>query len=183
MPDKYATLEEVGGRPTLRFERVLAHPPERVWRALTDTDEMFAWHPSPATFEPRAGGRVFWHPEGHIEGMPDSEVTDWDPPRLLAYTWSTLETSNPDHLRWELRPHDDGCVLTLTHSFDDRLKAARDGAGWHVCLDSLAVALAGAPEPPGSDPDAPGPWTGLNVEYQDRFGISPEEATPPPSRG
>ncbi len=58
MPDKHATLEEVDGRPALRFERVLPHPPERVWTALTDTDEMFAWHPTPASFEPRVGGRV-----------------------------------------------------------------------------------------------------------------------------
>jgi uncharacterized protein YndB with AHSA1/START domain len=182
MPDKYAQLQEVDGRPALRFERVLPHPPERVWTALTDTDEMFAWHPTPASFEPRVGGRVAWHPDGHVADMPDCEVTEWDPPRLLAYTWPTLETANPDHLRWELRPHDDGCVLTLVHTFDDRLKAARDGAGWHVCLDALATELAGAPEPPGHDPDAPGPWNGLNVEYQGRFGISPEEATPPPTR-
>ena len=182
MPDKYAQLQEVDGRPALRFERVLPHPPERVWTALTDTDEMFAWHPTPASFEPRVGGRVTWHPDGHVADMPDCEVTEWDPPRLLAYTWPTLETANADHLRWELRPHDDGCVLTLVHTFDDRLKAARDGAGWHVCLDALATELAGAPRPPGHDPDEPGPWTGLNAEYQGRFGISPEEATPPPTR-
>jgi len=182
MPDKHATLEEVDGRPTLRFERILAYPPERVWRALTDTDEMFAWHPTPASFEPRVGGRVSWHPDGHVADMPENEVTDWDPPRLLGYTWAK-EGDRPDHLRWELRPHDDGCVLILVHTFDDRLKAARDGAGWHVCLDALAEEMAGgAPEPPGGDPDVPGPWTALNDEYQGRFGISPEEATPPPAR-
>jgi hypothetical protein len=111
--------------------------------------------------------------------MPENEVTDWDPPRLLGYTWAK-EGERPDHLRWELRPHDNGCVLILVHTFDDRLKAARDGAGWHVCLDALAEEMAGgAPEPPGGDP---GPWTTLNDTYQGRFGISPEEATPPPAR-
>jgi uncharacterized protein YndB with AHSA1/START domain len=182
MPDKHAILEEVDGRPALRFQRTLPHPPERVWEALTEPAEMFAWHPTPAAFEPRVGGRVAWDPEGHVADMPDSEVTEWDPPRLLAYNWPTLETTNADHLRWELRPHDEGCVLTLVHTFDDHLKAARDGAGWHVCLDSLAAELDGRPEPPGHAPDAPGPWTSLNTEYQGRFGISPEEATPPPVR-
>ena len=86
MPDKHATLEEVDGRPALRFERTLPHPRERVWRALTDTQEMFAWHPTPAEFEPRVGGRVAWHPDGHVADMPENEVTDWDPPRLLGYT-------------------------------------------------------------------------------------------------
>ncbi|HVX31845.1 MAG TPA: SRPBCC domain-containing protein [Solirubrobacterales bacterium] len=182
MPDKYARLEEVDGCPALLFERVLPHPPERIWAALTDTAEMFAWHPTPAEFEPRVGGRVVWDPKGHVADLPDSEVTAWDPPRRLGYTWTTLETPNPDHLLWELHPHDDGCLLVLLHTFDDRLKAARDGAGWHVCLDALAAALDGAPDPPGGDPDAPGPWEGLNTEYQGRFNISPEEATPPPVR-
>jgi uncharacterized protein YndB with AHSA1/START domain len=182
MPDQHARLEEVDGRPALRFERTLPHPPERVWTALTDRTEMFAWHPTPAEFEPRVGGRVAWDPRGHVADLPDSEVTDWDPPRRLGYNWPTLETPNPDHLLWVLRSHDDGCVLTLVHTFDDRLKAARDGAGWHVCLDALASDLEGTPEPPGGDPDEPGPWTALNTEYQGRFGISPEEATPPPVR-
>jgi len=182
MPDKYARLEEVDGRAALRFERALPHPPERVWTALTDTEEMFAWHPTPASFEPRVGGRVSWHQDGDVSEMGGSTVTDWDPPRLLGYTWATLETPTPDHLRWELRPHDDGCLLTLVHTFEDRLKAPRDGAGWHVCLDALTADLDGKPERPGGDPDVPGPWTALNTEYQGRFGISAEEATPPPVR-
>ncbi|HEX3736673.1 MAG TPA: SRPBCC family protein [Solirubrobacterales bacterium] len=181
MPDQHATLEEVDGRPALRFERTLPHPPERVWQALTDTEEMFAWHPTPAEFEPWVGGRVAWHPDGHIADLPDNEVTDWDPPRLLGYTWAK-EGERPDHLRWELRPHDDGCLLILVHTFDDRLKAARDGAGWRICLDALTGELEGRPRRPSADHDQPGPWPELNAAYQERFGISPEEATPPPSR-
>jgi uncharacterized protein YndB with AHSA1/START domain len=181
MPDKYARLEEVDGRPALRFERALPHPPERVWKALTDTGEMFAWHPTPAAFEPRVGGRVAWDPEGHVPDMPASEVTAWDPPRLLGYTWGKEEGHGLDHLLWELRPHDDGCLLVLVHTFDDRLKAARDGAGWHICLDALAAELEHDGARPSSDHEA-GPWPALNEEYQGRFGISPEEATPPPVR-
>jgi uncharacterized protein YndB with AHSA1/START domain len=181
MPDKHATLEEVDGRPALRFERALPHPPERVWRALTDPEEQFTWHPTPARFEPETGGRAIWDPTGDVPDMDDGEVTDWDPPRLLGYTW-VQEGHRPDHLRWEIRPHADGCLLILVHTFEDRFKAARDGAGWHVCLDALAAGLDGRPRRPGGDPDEPGPWTALNAEYQKRFGISPEEATPPPGR-
>jgi uncharacterized protein YndB with AHSA1/START domain len=181
MPDKYARLEEVDGRPALRFERALSHPPERVWTALTDTGEMFAWHPTPAAFEPRVGGRVAWDPKGHVPDMPAGEVTDWEPPHLLGYTWGKEEGRDPDNLLWELRPHDDGCLLVLVHTFDDRLKAARDGAGWHICLDALAAGLERDGERPSSDHEA-GPWPELNSDYQGRFGISPEEATPPPVR-
>jgi hypothetical protein len=105
--------------------------------------------------------------------MPDGEVLAYEPPRLLAYTWGE------DELRFELRPHDAGCVLRLTHSFDDRFKAARDAAGWHVCLDNLADSLAAVSQPPEA-PRLAGDWKGLNSDYERRFGISPEQATPPP---
>jgi hypothetical protein len=106
--------------------------------------------------------------------MPDGEVTHYDPPRVLGYTW------DEDRLRWELRPHDEGCVLILTHTFDDHFKAARDAAGWHVCLDALAVALEGNPD---SRQVMSGPekaWVGLNAAYEERFGIPHDKATPPP---
>ena len=46
---------------------------------------------------------------------------------------------------------------------DSREKAARDSAGWHVCLDRLEVRLAGSGEP-GEGED----WRGLYEEYQRR---------------
>jgi uncharacterized protein YndB with AHSA1/START domain len=174
-----ATLEERDGKPALRFERVLRHAPERVWRALTEPEEEAAWHPTPARFEPKVGGRVEYVPGGHVADMPDGEVTDYDPPRLLGYYW-TADGEESNHLRFEIRPHDEGSVLTLIHTFEDRLKAARDGAGWHVCLDSLADSLDGPS--PEHGPDPAGQWGRLNSAYQDKFGISPEQATPPPQR-
>jgi uncharacterized protein YndB with AHSA1/START domain len=176
MPSADAIFEDGAGRPTLRFERLLAHPPERVWKALTEPDEQATWHPSPFDMEPAVGGAVSYREGDAWPTMAEGRVTELDPPRLLGHTWGD------DDLRWELRPHDGGCLLILTHSFDDRFKAARDGAGWHVCLDALASSLDGVPNPPGGDPEAPGPWHALNAHYQERFGISPEQATPPPRR-
>jgi Activator of Hsp90 ATPase homolog 1-like protein len=107
--------------------------------------------------------------------MPDGEVTEWDPPRVLAHTWGE------DRLRWELRPHDDGCLLILIQIFEDRMKAARDAAGWHLCLDVLAVALDGAPVDRSAHSERPPEdWKELNRAYEERFGILPEQATPPP---
>src|SRR6202021_1873451 len=64
-------------------------PYQRLWQGSLDAldaplapAEMFAWHPPPAAFEPRVGGRVVWDPEGHVADIPESEVTAWDPPRL-----------------------------------------------------------------------------------------------------
>lgn len=73
----------------LRFERRLRHPPEKVWRALTDASEVAAWFPTATERE--------------------TTITEYDPPRVLAYTWGDQE------LRWELRPGESGgSVLVFT---------------------------------------------------------------------
>jgi uncharacterized protein YndB with AHSA1/START domain len=163
-----AILEDHEGRTVLRFERVLRHPVERVWSALTEEGDLRRWHPSPFVLEPRAGGAVeYLPPDGAAFG--EGAVTDYEPPRLLAHTWGE------DHLRWELRPHDEGTLLVLRHTFDDHLKAARDAAGWHTCLAALGAALDGADGAGQAD------WRELNRAYQERFGIAPEDATPIPT--
>jgi uncharacterized protein YndB with AHSA1/START domain len=175
MPASHAVLQDHEGRWALRFERRLEQPPERVWSALTTEDELFDWHPTPFELEPAVGGRISFRrtPEG-LE-MPDGRVLEYDPPRLLAHTWGE------DELRWELAAHEHGCVLRLTHIFDDRLKAARDAAGWDLCLDALAGSLAGVSRPQrGTGPSLPDGWSALNSQYQERFGIAAGEATPPP---
>ncbi len=180
MSDKAdAVLEELEGRTLLRFERTLPHPPNRIWSALTELSELIAWHPTPFGLMPGPEGEigvgsVVRHPgDGPGPGMPDGKITAYDPPHLLAYTWGE------DHLHWELLPREQGCVLMLTHTFHDRFKAARDGAGWHQCLEALHALLAGAPDRKLMQQG----WSERNSEYQQRFGISPEQATPPPGRG
>ena len=37
------TYETVDNRPALRFERRLAHPIDKVWRAVTEPDELGRW--------------------------------------------------------------------------------------------------------------------------------------------
>jgi uncharacterized protein YndB with AHSA1/START domain len=178
-PDRHAALEERDGRSALRFERLLPHPPERVWSALTSPRELASWHPTPFALhwdagEPGRGGRVAFDPPAHVPKIPDGRVLEYDPPRLLAYTWWE------DELRWELEPRGGGCLLTLTHTFDDRFKAARDAAGWDLCLLALTRTLAGEADTSQGDQRIPDGWAELNADYQRRFGISPEQATPPP---
>ena len=180
-----AVLQDQEGRPMLRFERLLQHPPERVWKALTEPGELSGWHPTPARFEASPGGKVSYLSAEEVRTMsalrdppemPDGEVTEYDPPRVLAHTWGE------DELRWELRPHERGCLLVLLHTFDDRFKAARDAAGWHLCLDALSTVLDGVPRPEEKDAEGlPWGWPELNSGYEERFGIPPERATPPPT--
>ena len=53
-----AVLEDHEGGVALRFERALEHPPERVWRALSERAELSAWHPTPFELDPVPGGAV-----------------------------------------------------------------------------------------------------------------------------
>src|SRR5262249_5388242 len=143
--DMDGDLERAGGRWKLRVSLELAHPPEMVWRAITEPRHLEAWFPqrivgewavgAPLTFEAREGE----HPAF------DGEVTAWDPPSLLEFRWGT------DVIRFEIRPHDNGatagCTFVLTDAFDELGKAARDSAGWHVCLDVLEFHLDGTTPP------------------------------------
>ena len=101
----------------LRLERSFGHAVERVWRALTEPDELAHWFPSDEPLE----------------------VSESDPPAVLAGTWFG------DELRFELRPEGDGCMLVFTHAFADRDTAARTAAGWDRCFARLEALFAGHP--------------------------------------
>lgn len=175
MPEEHAVLLEREGRSVLRFERLLGHSRERVWRALTERGELEAWHPTPFLLEPAAGGSITFLPAPGVPEVGPGRVLACEPPSLLVHTWFE------DELRWTLEDRDGSCLLTLEHSFDDRLKAARDGAGWHTCLGALTALLDGREIPErGSAQRLPDGWSELNEQYLERFGISAEQATPVP---
>jgi uncharacterized protein YndB with AHSA1/START domain len=134
------------GRFELRFARHLAHPIDKVWRAITDPEQLRAWFPAAVDMDLAVGAKLRFEltPEAQQRHeIPDEDMTSYgevvavDPPRLLEYTWSG------EILRWELEPTADGCRLRLTNVFDDRAMAADDGAGWHVALEALGMALDG----------------------------------------
>jgi uncharacterized protein YndB with AHSA1/START domain len=59
-------------------------PPERVWQLLTDPTELPRWWPDAAKVEPGLGGRIVLDfGPGNVTG----EVTRWEPPRALGFTW------------------------------------------------------------------------------------------------
>ena len=125
-------LEDLGGRWRLRFTRELAHPQDKVWRAITEPEHMQAWFPQHVSGEWVVGGPLaFTGPEGRGPDF-DGEVLAYQPQSLVEFRWGT------DVIRLELAARPDGCTLTLLDTFDEVGKAARDAAGWHECLDRLA---------------------------------------------
>jgi hypothetical protein len=128
--------------PKLRLERRYDHPVERVWNAITDPAELCHWFPPGETLE----------------------VTESEPPRLLAGSWYG------DQLQFELRPDGEGCVLVFTHVFAEREKAARDAAGWDRCFARFGALLAGEPM---SDADSLKAWSETHERYAEQFGVDP----------
>jgi uncharacterized protein YndB with AHSA1/START domain len=173
----YGTLERAGDMSILRFERRLAHPREKVWRAITGDRDLAAWFPT--TIEgPRCAGAALRFAFRQGEGEPfDGEMLAFVPPSLMELRWAD------DVLRFELEPEPEsepsGCILRLTVTFPEHGKAARDAAGWHVCLDRLALADDGA-DLPSQPTDA---WRVVHRYYVDRLGPGASVIGPPSAGG
>ena len=130
---------EVDGRPAVRFERTYPHPIDRVWHSVSDPDQLAAWFPSKVAIEPRVGGTVEFSGDPNV-GDTTGVVLAYDPPRRLAFRWGR------DEIHLELSTVDDGhCQLVLINILEDRAAAARNGAGWNVCLAALEADLNGTP--------------------------------------
>ena len=92
----------------LRFERRLAHPPEKVFRAISDPAELRHWFPA-ARRDRAAGGRAdpLHASRSRTSTRRGGEVLEVDPPKLFVYTWGD------DVLRWEIVPDGAGCAAVL----------------------------------------------------------------------
>lgn len=162
------TLEQTNRGPRLRFTRRLAHAPEKVWRAITEPEQLKAWFPQAVVVER-------WEPGAPLQFTGQAsftgEVLAFEPGRLVEFRWGT------DTLRLELEPDGDGTLLTLLDTLDELGKAARDAAGWHTCLDALEAQLDGETRE-WSDSDR---WREVHPGYVDDFG--PEAAAIGPPAG
>ena len=156
------------GRCRLRFTRALRHPPAKVWRALTEPDDLAAWFPFVIEGERAAGAPLrFLPPDGRGEVI-EGEMVAFEPPSALELEWSG------ERLRFELAPDGDGTTLTIINVFDEVDKAARDAAGWNTCP---ALHLDGD-EPAWAPPER---WGEVHPGYVAAFG--PQAATIGPPEG
>lgn len=147
----------IADHEALCFERRLASPPERVWRAVSAPDEMAAWFPCAVEGERRVGATVRFRFEGQSDAEAEiGEVASWSPPTSWSFRWG-------GHLvEIEVHADGDGSRLVFRQHLPDRSGAARQGAGWHVCLDALGAHLDGG-APAGDD------WTPLYRSYLERM--------------
>ena len=135
----------------------IAAPPERVFRAISDRDQVRRWSnktgPMKLTsweMDARLGG--LWHydvDDTSGKGMRGittfkhwGEVIEYDPPRTLAYTWITNFHTDPRMktvVRWELIPDQGGTLVRVTHSGlapDPEIRKDY-GSGWPGILQEI----------------------------------------------
>jgi uncharacterized protein YndB with AHSA1/START domain len=177
----YGVILEAG---TVRFERVLAGPIERVWAFLTESDKRAKWLAA-GEMELRVGGRVelrFQHanlsPKG--EAVPEryqkyqdqiftsqGRVTRCEPPRILAFTWPE-DGGEDSEVTFELNEEGMNVRLVLTHRrLKDRAAMINVSGGWHTHLTLLAEVLEGrTPKAFWSIVDR------AEKEYEERFAAS-----------
>ena len=146
--ERYMVIDD---RAAVQFERVYAHPLSRVWQAVADPEELRAWFPSSLVFEPVVGGAVTFAGDPNVADA-DGIVLEYEPPRAFAFTWGDNE------IRLHLETAgDDGCRLRLTDKLAAENEAARNAAGWDVCLHGLdrLIEHDEIGNPHGSDIDWP----------------------------
>ena len=125
---------------TLVVERDLAHPPEKVWRALTEAPLLAQWLMA-NDFQPVVGHRFTFRaePQPHWDGVVPCEVLAIEPPSRLVLKWmawtvtlALTATAGGTHLRMEQAP------------FAADQAAAYAGAkfGWGKFLQALDDLLA-----------------------------------------
>jgi uncharacterized protein YndB with AHSA1/START domain len=133
----------------------IAAPPERVFQALTDAQQLKRWFGGPEcpakVWEMDAG------PGGHYRYVTEKgavvvnnvsefechgEIVEYDPPRVLAYTWIANwhdDVTRRTIVRWELTPKSTGTLVKVTHSGLTQLPIARRDytGGWPGVLEML----------------------------------------------
>jgi uncharacterized protein YndB with AHSA1/START domain len=158
-----ATVErhpETGGW-TLVFVRELRHPPEKVWGALTEPEQVGEWAPFTTDRDlSRPGDATLTMIDREASEDLAATVTQAERPTLLEYSWGD------DLLRWELAATESGTELTLRHTIADRDFVSKAAAGWHLCFDVMEHLLDGQPIGPirGRDAMDHG-WQELHDEY------------------
>jgi uncharacterized protein YndB with AHSA1/START domain len=152
---------------TVRLQRTIPAPPDRVYRAWLDPEVVRKWFAPASLFvtkvdiDERVGGHHrIWQegPEGEGGGF-DSDLVELVPGRRIVFRWRFVgpeRVADPTHDSILTVTFDDapggGTALTLVHERLEALHAAipfiveNAEEGWVQALDKLASTLAPQPD-------------------------------------
>ena len=158
---------------TLKIQRLLPGPVDRVWAYLTESELRRQWLASgQMQAKTDTSFELVWRndelsdppgarPEGFgAEHRLESRILAFEPGRKLAFTWNQGEVS------FELEPAGDKVLLTVIHRrLPDQAQLLNVSAGWHAHLDVLVTRISGKPQTT-SFWDG---WSKLKAEYEKRL--------------
>ncbi len=146
---EYGTAPEAG---TVRLERMLPGPIERVWAYLTESDKRGKWFAS-GPMELRVGGKIEFHfhnskLSSHPEAIPEKfkqyegmtstgQVTRCEPPNVLSFLWEE-EQGHASEVTFELADREGKVYMVLTHRrLRNRSEMVGVASGWHAHVGIL----------------------------------------------
>jgi uncharacterized protein YndB with AHSA1/START domain len=163
-----ADIQKDGEKWTLVLVRDLSHPPAKVWKAITDPEDLREWAPFDSNRNLGTVGAAKLTTVGAPTPLvSETQVKRADAPKLLEYNWGGFD------VRWELEPlAGGGTRLTLWQNIDRRFTSL-NAAGWHVCFDVLERLLADRPigRIVGAEALKVEGWQRLLAEYSKQFGV------------
>jgi uncharacterized protein YndB with AHSA1/START domain len=129
---------------TLVIERDMPHPPEKIWRALTQSALIEQWLLS-NDFQPVVGRKFTLRapPAPNWSGVIDCEVLVVEPPSRLSYSWGSMGLETV--VAWTLTPTPSGTHVRMEQSgFKSDADANYKGAtyGWQKFIGSLDRVVA-----------------------------------------
>ena len=141
------------GTRSVVVERDIAHPPERIWRALTQPHLIAEWLMK-NDFKPVAGHRFTLSrtPKPEVNIVVDCQVLHIEPERSLTYSWNAFDLESV--VTFTLTPTPTGTHLRIEQSgFPPEQKAALKGANasWPHMLAALEALLTRADPQPEHD--------------------------------
>lgn len=122
----------------------LAHPPAKIWAAITTAEGLASWFGNTATIDLRPGGaaRMTWE-GGHTANMRVERVEE---PSIFGFTWqiSGLPEGDPrrTYVEFTLEPVDTGTRLTVVETGFAQLPADEHRIAFGGNTDGWASELA-----------------------------------------
>jgi uncharacterized protein YndB with AHSA1/START domain len=138
-------MTEPAASRSVVIEREMPHPPEKIWRALTQGPLIEEWLMK-NDFQPVTGHRFSFRstPVPGWDGVIDSEVLVIEPNSKLSYSWGTMGTMSV--VTWTLTPTKAGTHLRMEQTgFRSEQDAAYKGAtyGWTKFIGNMERVVGG----------------------------------------
>jgi uncharacterized protein YndB with AHSA1/START domain len=138
-------MTEPAASRSLVIEREMPHPPEKIWRALTQGALIEEWLMK-NDFQPVVGHQFSFRstPVPGWDGVINSEVLVIEPNSRLSYSWGTMGTMSM--VTWTLTPTKAGTHIRMEQTgFRSEQDAAYKGAtyGWTKFIGNMERVVGG----------------------------------------